>query len=71
MEAELRNLFQRLGVDPKSPEVTYGFHLPPYISVPHLHMHGIAPMSKLDWLGRWKFKQDDIRYCTVTAFLFA
>lgn len=69
MEKELRNLFQKLNVDPTSPEVTYGFHLPPYISVAHLHMHGIAPMSKLNLLGRWKFKQNNIRYCTVRHFM--
>lgn len=67
MEIKMRELFSELGMDPDSEEVSFGFHWPPYTSVDHLHLHGMGPVSKLDWLGRWKYKQNTTRYCSVSS----
>lgn len=63
MEKELRNLFDARQVD--AADISFGFHWPPFTSVPHLHMHGIAPASKMRWLSRWIFKPLNVWYCTV------
>ena len=33
-------------------DVRMGFHLPPFLRVPHLHMHIISPASSMSWLNR-------------------
>ncbi|KAJ6642936.1 Adenosine 5'-monophosphoramidase HINT3, partial [Pseudolycoriella hygida] len=54
MEQELRNLFAKKNIP--SDNVLLGFHWPPFISVPHLHMHGLAPTNQLSLITRWMFK---------------
>lgn len=65
MEAELRNVLQKSQLDPA--DASFGFHWPPFTSVPHLHMHGIAPVSKMSFVARWIFKPFNMWYCTVSA----
>jgi len=36
----------------------YGFHMPPFISVDHLHLHIICPASEMTFLHRQLFKPD-------------
>ncbi|KAA0708631.1 Histidine triad nucleotide-binding protein 3 [Triplophysa tibetana] len=50
-------------------DISLGFHVPPYISVPHLHLHVLAPYSKLNMETEYKFT--DFRYLTVEALLHA
>ncbi|EKX37765.1 hypothetical protein GUITHDRAFT_154878 [Guillardia theta CCMP2712] len=38
-------------------ESIIGFHIPPFISVPHLHMHVIAPSSSIVFWKRLKYLQ--------------
>ncbi|EDW79028.1 uncharacterized protein Dwil_GK10717 [Drosophila willistoni] len=54
MEEGLRQLLAQQGVD--MDEALFGFHLPPFITVRHLHMHAIAPRSDMGFLSRWIFK---------------
>lgn len=64
MQNQLTELFQKHGID--LADVSYGFHWPPFVSVKHLHMHGIAPVSKMRFFGRIVFKPINIWYCTVS-----
>ncbi|XP_056620687.1 adenosine 5'-monophosphoramidase HINT3-like isoform X1 [Triplophysa dalaica] len=50
-------------------DISLGFHVPPYISVPHLHLHVLAPYSQLYIETEYKFT--DFRYLTVEALLHA
>ena len=35
-----------------------GFHWPPLVMVDHLHMHVIAPESKIKFIGKMLFKKN-------------
>lgn len=63
MEAELRNVLAKENVN--LTDSSFGFHWPPFATIAHLHMHGIAPSSKMGFLQRWIFKPYNIWYCTV------
>lgn len=64
MQNELRNLFSTKNVN--LDDVSYGFHWPPFTSISHLHMHGIAPASKMGFIARQVFKPINMWYCTVS-----
>jgi len=40
----------------------YCFHVPPFNSVDHLHLHCIAPVEEMTWLGRLKYYEGSF-YC--------
>lgn len=63
MQNELRNLIQskNMNID----DISYGFHWPPFTSIDHLHMHAIAPASKMGFISRQVFKPINIWYCSV------
>ncbi|XP_051511487.1 adenosine 5'-monophosphoramidase HINT3 isoform X1 [Myxocyprinus asiaticus] len=48
-------------------DISLGFHVPPYITVPHLHLHVLAPFSQLHIETR--FKYTDYWYLTVEKLL--
>lgn len=64
MEEKLKEYLMELGI--QSDNATFGFHWPPFISVKHLHMHCIAPLSKMNFISRLIFKPLNIWYCTVS-----
>ncbi|XP_068627291.1 adenosine 5'-monophosphoramidase HINT3-like [Battus philenor] len=39
-------------------DARFGYHWPPFRSVRHLHLHTIAPESKMGFIGRLIFKKD-------------
>ncbi|XP_034839005.1 adenosine 5'-monophosphoramidase HINT3-like [Maniola hyperantus] len=39
-------------------DARFGYHWPPFRSVKHLHLHAIAPESKMGMIGRMVFKKD-------------
>ncbi|XP_073996166.1 adenosine 5'-monophosphoramidase HINT3-like [Rhodnius prolixus] len=39
-------------------EMRFGFHWPPFRTVPHLHLHAIAPVSQMNFLSRMMFKEN-------------
>lgn len=39
-------------------EISLGFHVPPFNSVKHLHLHGIAPVSEMRLIARMIFRAD-------------
>lgn len=63
METMLKNQLAKDGI--LAENATFGFHWPPFISVKHLHMHGIGPKQNMGFLARWIFKPLNLWYCTV------
>ncbi|XP_016961745.1 adenosine 5'-monophosphoramidase HINT3 [Drosophila biarmipes] len=63
MEAGMREFLKSKNVDPQ--EAVIGFHLPPFISVRHLHLHGIYPPSemsignKISFMSSFWFKKSE------------
>lgn len=68
MHIQLRELIRKKGV--VLSDVSYGFHWPPFVSVRHLHMHAIAPASRMSFVSRCIFKPANIWYRTVSAIIF-
>lgn len=50
-------------------EVSMGFHLPPFNSIKHLHLHGIAPKSDMRFVSKWVFRENSYWYKTVDAVI--
>lgn len=63
MQEQLRQLLSSKGVN--LDDVSYGFHWPPFTSIDHLHMHAIAPVSKMRIISKIIFKPINLWYCTV------
>ncbi|KAH8248670.1 hypothetical protein KR032_002012 [Drosophila birchii] len=53
MELGMIELFRSKNLDPD--EAILGFHIPPFISVKHLHLHGIYPPSDMSFLNKINF----------------
>lgn len=62
MQNQLRELIRKKGV--VLSDVSYGFHWPPFLTVRHLHMHAIAPASRMSFLSKYLFKPINIWYRT-------
>ncbi|XP_034108225.1 adenosine 5'-monophosphoramidase HINT3 [Drosophila albomicans] len=54
MEDTLKDFFKSKGIS--TTDALFGFHMPPFISVKHLHLHGIAPRSEMGFFARLVFK---------------
>lgn len=67
MEQELRNLYAKENIP--SEKISFGFHWPPFISVAHLHMHGLAPTNQMNFLARWIFKPINYWFRTVLLIM--
>lgn len=67
MQNQLRELIRKKGV--VLSDVSYGFHWPPFLSVRHLHMHAIAPASRMSFVSKYVFKPINIWYRTVSISL--
>ncbi|CRL04853.1 CLUMA_CG017906, isoform A [Clunio marinus] len=50
-------------------EISLGFHVPPFNSIKHLHLHGISPKSEMKLIGRWIFKEDSYWYKSVDTII--
>ncbi|KAH8345935.1 hypothetical protein KR067_009513 [Drosophila pandora] len=53
MEDGLKQFLREKGV--ATDDALLGFHLPPFITVNHLHMHAIAPRSQMGFLSKLIF----------------
>lgn len=42
-----------------------GFHWPPFNSIKHLHMHGLAPQVEMGWFKAFMFKPNTKWFKTV------
>ena len=65
MEKGLKGFFKTQGIDTE--DATFGFHLPPFISVKHMHMHGIAPRSSMSWFHSMMYKPFSLWFKTVSC----
>ncbi|XP_036337165.1 histidine triad nucleotide-binding protein 3 [Rhagoletis pomonella] len=63
MEQGLTSLFEKMNIS--TTDALFGFHLPPFVTVKHLHMHGIAPRSTMSFLHRMMFKPGSAWFKTV------
>ncbi|XP_061390408.1 adenosine 5'-monophosphoramidase HINT3 [Musca vetustissima] len=54
LEKAMKEFFISKGIDTE--DALFGFHMPPFISVHHLHLHGIAPRSTMSWMNSFVFK---------------
>lgn len=50
-------------------EMSLGFHMPPFNSVKHLHLHGISPKSEMSFIARWIFRENSYWYKTVDTVI--
>uniref|UniRef100_A0AAY4AZQ3 HIT domain-containing protein n=1 Tax=Denticeps clupeoides TaxID=299321 RepID=A0AAY4AZQ3_9TELE len=48
-------------------DASFGFHLPPYTSVDHLHLHVLAPASQLYICSKYKYTPNHYRFITVST----
>lgn len=64
MEEGLKGFFKSQQIDTE--DALFGFHMPPFISVKHLHMHGIAPRSNMTWSNSFMFKPHSYWFKTVS-----
>ncbi|XP_034482181.1 histidine triad nucleotide-binding protein 3-like [Drosophila innubila] len=54
MEDTLKDFFKSKGICTR--DALFGFHMPPFISVKHLHLHGISPRSEMGFISRLIFQ---------------
>ncbi|XP_014248644.1 histidine triad nucleotide-binding protein 3-like [Cimex lectularius] len=56
MYATGKRLLEQKGVNLSS--ARFGFHWPPFYSVPHLHLHAIGPTSNMSFIARAIFREN-------------
>ncbi|KAM9354660.1 adenosine 5'-monophosphoramidase HINT3-like [Pholidichthys leucotaenia] len=50
-------------------DIRMGFHLPPFSSVPHLHLHALAPASKMNLKSQRRYGPQSHWFLTVDKVL--
>ncbi|KAK4877327.1 hypothetical protein RN001_009833 [Aquatica leii] len=50
-------------------DLRIGFHVPPFNSISHLHLHLIAPVSEMNFLSRMIFKPNTWWFATADFIL--
>ncbi|XP_033504973.2 adenosine 5'-monophosphoramidase HINT3-like isoform X1 [Epinephelus lanceolatus] len=50
-------------------DVRMGFHIPPFSSVPHLHLHALAPASKMNFKAQLHYGPQSHWFITVDKVL--
>lgn len=45
-------------------EVLFGFHVPPFTTVKHLHMHGMGPVGSMGFISRMIFRPNSMWFKT-------
>jgi hypothetical protein len=48
-------------------QISLGFHIPPFNSVKHLHLHGISKKSEMGFIARNIFRENTLWYKTFDA----
>lgn len=65
MQAEVKHFMESKGICTR--DALFGFHLPPFTSIKHLHMHAIAPRSEMGFLSRLIFRPYSFWFKTVSS----
>ncbi|XP_026844174.1 histidine triad nucleotide-binding protein 3 [Drosophila persimilis] len=68
MEEGLKRFLEDKGIS--ETDALFGFHLPPFITVGHLHMHAIAPRSEMGFFARMMFRPSAWFKTTNDAHLY-
>lgn len=50
-------------------DIRLGFHVPPFCSVPHLHLHALAPASQMDFRSQLHYGAKSHWFITVDKVL--
>ncbi|XP_039980570.1 histidine triad nucleotide-binding protein 3-like isoform X2 [Xiphias gladius] len=50
-------------------DIRLGFHLPPFSSVPHLHLHALAPASEMNLKSQLRYGPQSYWFITVDKVL--
>ena len=70
MRKELGNVLKdQFQIDPA--EALFGFHVPPFTTVKHLHMHGMGPVGSMGFLSRMIFRPNSMWFNTVNMGLIS
>lgn len=60
----IKTLLKEFNNDMKVAEsAQYCFHVPPYNSIDHLHLHAIAYPETISFINSWKYPSTDTIYC--------
>lgn len=59
MKQKILDLLEKNG---QTSDYSLGFHIPPFNSVKHLHLHGISPKSEMGFFDRLIFKENTFYY---------
>jgi hypothetical protein len=59
MKQHMLELLEKNG---QTSDFSLGFHIPPFNSIKHLHLHGISPKSEMGFFGRLIFKENTFYY---------
>lgn len=67
MKDQLEKLIKEKSPGLDEEDIRLGFHWPPFNSIAHLHMHGIAPVHKMGFFQNIIFKPSNKWFCTVST----
>lgn len=62
-QAGFRTIFNKTNDQHLAMTAKYCFHIPPYNSIDHLHLHAISEPSTMGILNSWKYPSRDVLYC--------
>ncbi|XP_052899661.1 adenosine 5'-monophosphoramidase HINT3-like [Anopheles moucheti] len=69
LKRELVNFMESNDVDLH--QTCFGFHMPPFTSVKHLHLHAIAPVGRMGFISRMIFRPNTMWFKTDEAIMQA
>ncbi|XP_058125263.1 adenosine 5'-monophosphoramidase HINT3-like [Anopheles ziemanni] len=67
LKQELVAVLRGKQIEPSN--ASFGFHIPPFTSVKHLHMHAIAPTTSMGLISRMIFRPNSMWFKTDDAIL--
>ncbi|XP_020386753.1 histidine triad nucleotide-binding protein 3 [Rhincodon typus] len=63
-----KNALQQNGIDDLA-DVRLGFHLPPFCTITHLHLHVMAPASQMGFISRMIYRVNSYWFITVDQLI--
>ncbi|CAL1261830.1 unnamed protein product [Larinioides sclopetarius] len=50
-------------------DARFGFHVPPFTSIQHLHLHAISPVNEMGFISRMIFRPDSYWFMTASTLI--